>query len=199
MTDLPYRNDISAINEGLSDIMENLIEAYVSENEDPEWLFGEGAGDPKLIVRCMSDPHRFKQSEYVWDLYYLPNVQIPEKENDSGGVHINSSLLNLIGWRLHEKGMPVDKEFYYWMNVIMAIVPGMDYPMLARLLPWSMKQLGYDEWLPVLEAAIAETRIAETEPDSVPEGCSMLFCEIPESMWNSSPIYWLPSGGRCVH
>jgi hypothetical protein len=76
----------------------------------------------------------------------------------------------------------VEEEFYYWMNAIMAVVPGMDYPMMAKLLPWCMKQLGYDEWLPVLEAAIEETRIAETEPDSIPEGCSMIYCEVPESM-----------------
>lgn len=182
VTDLPYANDIGAINEALSDTMGNLIESYITEKEDPEWLIGEGAGDPKLILRCMSDPHRYKQPGYTWDQYYVPNAETPEDDNDCGGVHINSSLLNLISWRLHEKGMPVEEEFYYWMNVIMAVVPGMDYPMMAKLLPWSMKQLGYDEWLPTLEAAIAETRIAETEPDSIPEDCSMIYCAIPESM-----------------
>lgn len=180
--DLPYSNDIGAINEALSDTMGNLIESYITGKEDPEWLIGEGAGDPKMILRCMSDPHRYKQPGYVWDLYYVPNANDPEEDNDAGGVHINSSLLNLIAWRLHEKGMLVEEEFYYWMNVIMAVVSGVDYPMMAKLLPWSMKQLGYDEWLPVLEAAIGETRITETEPDSIPEGCSMIYCKIPESL-----------------
>ena len=78
--------------------------------------------------------------------------------------------------------MPVEEEFYYWMNVIMGIVPGMDYPLLAKLLPWCMKQVGYDEWLPVLEAAIAETRITETEPGSLPDGCSAVICKLTESM-----------------
>ena len=182
VTDLPYFNDIGAINEALSDTMGNLIETYINETDDPEWLIGEGARDPELILRCMSDPHRYKQPEYTWDMYYVPNVETPEEDNDAGGAHTNSSLLNLISWRLHEKGMPVEEEFYYWMNAIMAVVPGMDYPMMAKLLPWCMKQLGYDEWLPVLEAAIEETRIAETEPDSIPEGCSMIYCEVPESM-----------------
>ena len=182
VTDLPYFNDIGAINEALSDTMGNLIETYINETDDPEWLIGEGARDPELILRCMSDPHRYKQPEYTWDMYYVPNAETPEEDNDAGGAHTNSSLLNLISWRLHEKGMPVEEEFYYWMNAIMAVVPGMDYPMMAKLLPWCMKQLGYDEWLPVLEAAIEETRIAETEPDSIPEGCSMIYCEVPESM-----------------
>ena len=178
----PYFNDIGAINEALSDTMGNLIESYIAETDDPEWLVGEGARDPGMILRCMSDPHRYRQPEYVWDLYYAPNAETAEEINDCGGVHTNSSLLNLISWRLHEKGMPVEEEFYYWMNVLMALVPGMDYPMMAELLSWSMKQTGYDEWLPVLEAAVKETRIAETEPDSIPDGCFAVYCGLTESM-----------------
>ena len=183
---LPYFNDIGAINEALSDTMGNLIETYITETDDPEWLIGEGARDPDMILRCMSDPHRYQQPEYTWDLYYAPNAKTAEESNDCGGVHINSSLLNLISWRLHEKGMPVEEEFYYWMNVIMTVVPGMDYPMMAKLLPWCMKQVGYDEWLPVLEEAIAETRIADTEPDSIPDGCFAVYCELTESMREQS-------------
>lgn len=179
---LPYFNDTGAIDEALSDTMGNLIETYITEEEDPEWLVGEGAGNPEMILRCMSDPHRYRQPEYTWDLYYVPNVETAEEINDCGGVHTNSSMLNLIAWRLHEKGMPVEDEFYYWMNVDMAVVPGMDYPMMANLLPWSMKQMGYGEWLPVLEAAITETRIAEKEPDSVPDGCFAVYCGLTESM-----------------
>jgi len=181
-TNLPYFNDTGAINEALSDTMGNLIETWIDETGDPEWLIGEGMRDPQKILRCMSDPHRYKQPEYTWDLYYVPNAQIPMEDNDAGGVHTNSSLLNLIAWRLHEKGMPVAEEFYYWLNVNMAIVSGMDYPMMARLLPWCMKQLGYNEWLPVLEAAIAETKIAETKPDSIPDGSCAIYIELTESM-----------------
>ena len=50
------------------------------------------------------------------------------------------------------------------------------------LLPWCMKQLGYNEWLPVLEAAIAETKIAETKPDSIPDGSCAIYIERTESM-----------------
>ena len=78
--------------------------------------------------------------------------------------------------------MPVEDEFYYWMNVIMAMVPGTDYPLLAKLLPWCMKQTGFEEWLPVLEAAVQETRIAETEAEGIPDGCFAVRCEVPESL-----------------
>ena len=50
------------------------------------------------------------------------------------------------------------------------------------LLPWCMKQLGYNEWLPVLEAAIAETKIAETKPDIIPDGSCAIYIELTESM-----------------
>ena len=185
---LPYFNDVGAINEALSDTMGNLIESYITDKDDPEWLIGEGAGNPEMILRCMSDPHRYEQPGYTWDLYYVPNAGYASDDNDSGGVHTNSSLLNLIAWRLHEQGMPIEEEAYYWMNVIMAIVPGIDYPTMARLLPWSMKQLGYDQWLPALEEAIEETRIAETEPGYVPDGCCVVYCELPESVKQYSDI-----------
>ena len=75
--------------------------------------------------------------------------------------------------------MPVNTEFDFWMNTIMAITPGTDYPQMAELLPWMAKQLGLDEWLETLEKAIAETRIAEVAPEEVPEGCTLILCEIP--------------------
>ena len=74
------------------------------------------------------------------------------------------------------------------MNVIMAIVPGIDYPLMAKLLPWCMKQTGYDEWLPVLEDAIRETRIAETEAEDIPDGCFAVWCEVPESLREYSDL-----------
>ena len=190
-TNLPYLNDSGAINEALSDTMGNLIEAYITEKDDPEWLIGEGAEDPAIILRCMSDPHRYKQPEYTWDRYYVPHVETATDENDCGGVHTNSSLLNLISWRLHENGMPVEDEFYYWMNVIMAIVPGVDYPLMAKLLPWCMKQMGYEEWLPALEKAIAETRITETEPESIPDGCFGVYFELPEQLQEYTDMFIL--------
>lgn len=188
VSEMLFINDSGAINESLSDTMGNLIETYIAEKDDPDWLIGEGAGDPDMILRCMSDPHRYKQPEYTWDQYYASHVETATDKNDSGGVHVNSSLLNLISWRLHENGMAVEDEFYYWMNVIMAIVPGIDYPMMAKLLPWCMKQTGYEAWLPVLEAAIQETRIAETEPGDIPDGCFMVYCEVPEGLRERSDM-----------
>ena len=186
LTHCYYKNDTGAIDEAISDIMGNLIEEFVSENASPEWLIGEGAGDPKMVIRNMSNPHAFEQPAYVWDLYYSPTVEKGTDENDLGGVHTNSSLLNLIAWRLHEAGMPVEEECYFWMNVMMTITPGTDYPQLAKILPWVARTMGYDRWLETLQAAIEETKIADYIPDKVPEGCAMLLFSLPKSLENHS-------------
>lgn len=177
-----YKNDMGAINEALSDIMGNLIEETISKNASPEWLIGEGAGNPDMVIRNMSNPYAFKQPGYVWDLYYSPSVEKGTDENDMGGVHVNSSLLNLIAWRLHEAGMPVDAECYFWTNVMMTITPGTDYPQMAEILPWVARIMGYDEWLETLQAAIEETKIADCIPDKIPEGCAVLLLSLPEKM-----------------
>ena len=116
---------------------------------------------------------------------------VPDGACPAAGFLFRGGLLNLITWRLHEKGMPLEDECYYWINVIMAIVPGIDYPMLAKLPPWCMKQTGYEAWLPVLEAAVQETRIAETEAEGIPEGCFAVYCELPESLQACSDLLML--------
>ena len=67
------------------------------------------------------------------------------EENDYGGVHSNSSLLNLIAWRLHEAGMEPENEFYFMMNVILTMNSSIEYPDLVDLLPWCLKQVKMDE------------------------------------------------------
>ena len=79
----------------------------------------------------------------------------------------------------------------YQSIVIMAIVPGIDYPLLAKLLPWCMKQMGYDEWIPTLEEAIRETRISEEEPEVIANGCFAVCGNLPEDMQEYSSIILL--------
>ena len=175
----PYFNDTGAINESLSDIMGNLVEEMLGASDDPDWLLGEAAKNPAQILRCMSNPHLYNQPEFVWDRYYYPAAQFGMTGTDNGGVHVNSSMLNMIAWRLHEAGMKPEDEFYYMMNVIMTMTGTINYPQLAVLLPWCLKQVKMDEYMDVLEKAIAETGIAEILPTRIPEGCAMVTAEIP--------------------
>ena len=175
----PYLNDTGAINESLSDIMGNLIEEMLGASEDPEWMIGEAAGNPEQLLRCMSDPQRFRNPRFVWDLGYVPAVEHDGRGADHGGVHHNSSLLSLIAWRLHEAGMAPEDEFYYMMNVILTMTGGINYPQLAILLPWCLEQVKMGEYRDVLEDALEETLIAEVSPVRIPEGCALIRADLP--------------------
>ena len=180
--EVPYYNDNGAINEALSDIMGNLMEEMLGASDDPDWLLGEAAKNPEQVLRCMSNPHLFDQPEFLWDRYYYPAPAIPERRNDYGGVHINSSLLNLIAWRLHEAGMTPADEFDYFMNVILTMTGTIAYPDLAVLLPWCLERSKLGEYMDVLTKAIEETGIADYVPVKYAEGCAMVMAPFPAEL-----------------
>ncbi len=164
-----YMNDYGAINEAMSDIFGNLIESLMGKTKDKTWLIQENGIEP---IRCMSDPHQFEQPAFVWDEYYVPGVSEASDYNDNGGVHRNSSLLNLIAYRLNESGMAQEDQLYFWQNVSLILTPRTDYPQIADILPWVMKLIGEDSYVDVLEKAIDETGIRdkslpETPPDKL--------------------------------
>ena len=165
-----YMNDYGAIEESMSDIFGNLVEALLGKTEDKTWLIQENGAEP---LRCMSDPHQFDQPEFTWDRYYVPPATTPSVDNDNGGVHRNSSLLNLIAYRLNEAGMDQNDQLYFWRNVALALTPRTDYEMMSLVLPWTLSIVGKDEYMDVLTAAIEETGIADRSiPDSIPEDLS---------------------------
>ena len=180
MTYNSYVNDYGAINEAISDIQGNLCEMMSGATEDTAWTLGETGRNP---VRSMSDPHRFGQPEYVWDLYYDAPVQTPTLINDVGGVHSNSSLLNQIAWRLCEKGgMTLEEARAFWFAVDCAMVPGTDYPQMSELLPWVLKTQGMERCSGALEEAIATTRIGTREiPDTPDRQACLLTLTLPET------------------
>ena len=183
MTYNAYMNDYGAINEAMSDIQGNICDhMYVDEGEkeDPEWLLGEDIDAP---IRSMSDPHRFKQPEYTWDLHYVPHVKAPTELNDRGGVHSNSSLLNYLAWRVIEKdGMTLEEARAFWFAVDCSMVPGTDYAQLSELMPWVLKNLGMDRYQGALEAAIDVTRIRTEEmPETFDDDRALLTLTLPDT------------------
>lgn len=161
--------DPGAINEGMSDIMGNLIEMRL-EGDAGAWTMSEGLGKDK-IMRDLSNPHEFARPAFAFDTYYAPLPLTPTKMNDTGGVHINSTLLSLVSYRLHQAGMGLREQSYFWLNVALVTSPQADYPMMAKVLPWVMKQLGYDQYVDALKAAIDECKFTVTEdPGIIPEG-----------------------------
>lgn len=161
MTYNAYKNDYGAINEAMSDIQGNICEMMAGATEDTTWELGENGKTP---VRNMSDPHKYAQPEFSWDLHYVPAVKVPTDLNDRGGVHNNSSLLNNVAWRLCEKGgMSLEEARAFWFAVDCSMVPGTDYSQLSELLPWVMNNLGMEKYLDALEAAMDATRMRSNE------------------------------------
>ena len=98
---LVYKGESGAINEALSDIFGSAAEAWRdsggTSSTNPSsglkfnatnWTVGEAATVGGKMVRYMNDPAKDGQSKDNYDSRYLGT-------QDSGGVHINSGIMNL--------------------------------------------------------------------------------------------------------
>lgn len=180
MTTNLYVNDLGAINEGMSDILGNLVEMLIEDQPEGAWIIGENEGGENPY-RSMSDPHKYAQPEFAWDAYYGPAVVEPSPANDNGGVHINSSMLNIISYKLDQAGMDPSDQFYFWMNVALAMSPLTDYPQMVYLLPWCMEQAGYPQYVDALNKAIEEAKYNTTELSStLPENTGVITIQLPD-------------------
>ena len=162
------------------DIQGNLCEMLSGATADETWLIGENSGEK---IRSMSDPHRFQQPEYVWDVYYRAEVKDPTDANDHGGVHGNSSLLNRVAYLLcTEGGMSLEEARAYWFAADCAMVPGSDYAQLRDMLPWVMKITGLEKYEDALAKAMEETHMGETGvPDPVEADKALLTLNLPDN------------------
>lgn len=166
MTTNLYLNDMGSINEGMSDVMGNLIEMILVNKPETAWLIGDSSGGE--ILRNMKNPHEYRQPEFRWDTYYAPNVTEGTEVNDRGGAHTNSSLLGIVSYRLDQAGMESEDQFYFWMNVAFAMTPSTDYAQMAELLPWCMEQTGYTQYVPVVNKAIEDAAYTRVEIPKTP-------------------------------
>ena len=166
MTTNIYRNETGAVNEGMSDVLGNLVEMMLTNRPETAWLIGDSSGGGTL--RSMKDPHEFQQPAFRWDTYYTPSVTTGTELNDRGGVHRNSSLLNVVSYKLDQAGMKPEEQAYFWMNVALAMTPCTDYEQLAQLLPWCLKQSGYSSYVEALQKAIADEGYATVEAPATP-------------------------------
>lgn len=188
MTTNLYLNEYGAINEAMSDIMGNLIEISIDDDPDGNWIIGERS---ESVRRYFDDPNKGSQPGYFWDQYFVPNVAKGTDNNDSGGVHINSSLLNVISYKLSEAGMDEDDQCYYWMNVALTLTPRTDFAQLAEILPWCMKSAGYAQYEDAVRKALEETGYGDRQlPDEAPEGKAVLTFtySAPEKYRDYDPV-----------
>ena len=176
-----YNNDMGAINEGMSDVLGNLIQMIVEDKPDEAWLMGAGSGKERT-VRNMKDPHEYMQPEYTWDIYYAPHVTTPTKLNDLGGVHVNSSLLNKLSYQLDQAGMSPKEQFDLWLALALTMTPHTDYPQMAEMLPWCLADAGYSKYADALKTAIDTAKLTLTEePESMPQGSGKISLTYPSA------------------
>ena len=179
MTFNAYSNDYGAINEALSDIQGNLCQMMLGDTDDTQWLIGETGS---MIVRSMSDPHRYGQPEFAWDLYYQEKVGMPTDLNDRGGVHSNSSLLNHTAYRLCvDGGMSLEEARAFWFAAACSMVPGTDYAQLCDLLPWVLDNLGMQAYRPALSEALDAVGMGSNAlPEAIPENRTLVTLTLPD-------------------
>ena len=78
---LVYKDQSGALNEAMSDVFGEMIEADVLGSND--WIIGSSLRTP---LRSMSDPGRFHDPAKMSDFI--------QTSQDNGGVHINSGIIN---------------------------------------------------------------------------------------------------------
>ncbi len=89
--DLVYRNQPGALNEAFSDIFGEMIEARTTGR--PDWIMGQVLGD-RRFMRNMANPAAFTFSAgRPYPTRMSEFVELP-LDQDNGGVHINSSIIN---------------------------------------------------------------------------------------------------------
>lgn len=138
-----YENVTGAIEESYADILGNLTEMIVEpEKSDTElWSLAEQSGNP---IRCMGDPHRYYQPEYIGDAYYMTSTLSPGEVNDNGGVHTNNSILSYISYQLHQNGLSLEQSYNLWLDTFMVLNPMADYDDIRAYLKYSAQRNNYD-------------------------------------------------------
>ena len=115
-----YANEPGALNEAASDIIGNLCEMMLGATDDTDWLIGEKSGE---AIRSMSFPWLYRQPVRAGGTYYTEPAEKPSMENDFGGGHGNSSLINYIAWQLHAQGMPPEEELKLFLETLNFLTP----------------------------------------------------------------------------
>lgn len=100
---LKYEGESGALNESFADIFGTMAERFIRTkyNKSWNWTIAEDAG---IIIRSLSTPSRYYQSEYYHDVCWMnTNSNI-----DHGGVHTNSGVQNKWFYNLSQS-IGVDK------------------------------------------------------------------------------------------
>ena len=194
-----YLNELGAMHEAFSDVMGQLIELKLgATTETSQWLLGEHNDH---VYRSMSNPNNYNQPNYVGDLYYVAPVRVDDVlVNDHGGVHVNSSLMNSICYKLSLYGMTVDDQLHIWYNVIETMTPRADYDDLYAALIFSLRVYNltqYEQAVATIfdELGLTGDRIANAAAATKP-GCGRIRIQVSDAYKDYAiAVYVLTQGG----
>ena len=120
--DLYYHNESGALNESMADVFGVLISTYEKYHVESggnwvfdvdDWVIGDDIYTPLIAgdaLRSLSKPALYGQPENMNAYVYSPDTEA----GDWGGVHINSGILNKVGYLVAESiGMEKTAQIYY--------------------------------------------------------------------------------------
>lgn len=155
---LAYENESGALNEAFSDIFGTCVENYVCGSTT--WLIGHDILNYATNLRSMKDPFDSSdgldpQPKAYMGENWAPTADEPGQDNDQGGVHTNSGVLNYWFYLLSEGDGNYTNEFgdTYTVKGI-----GIDK---AELIAYCVNQFFLTPYATYLDAANASLYAAE--------------------------------------
>ena len=148
-----YENETGALDEALSDLIGNAVEADIRQWSPSEnaWLNG------------FRRAHKYEHALYVWDEFYTPSTDNPDDWNDWGSVHHNANLVSILAWQMYAAGMSPRDVFDFWFIFDLALTPKTDFAETAMKAAWCAEIAGLSEYAPVIQQAVEDLRLGEKD------------------------------------
>ncbi|MBN1952658.1 MAG: M4 family metallopeptidase [Bacteroidales bacterium] len=108
---LNYINESGALNESFSDIFGKTVDFYAKAEMD-DWWMGDDIAINAQAFRLMSNPNlRLDPDTYLGDFWITTDG---DENNDNGGVHTNSGVMNYWYYLLCEGGSGTNDDGYFF-------------------------------------------------------------------------------------
>ena len=178
-----YQNETGALDEALSDLIGNAVEADIRQ-----WSPSENAW-----LNSFRRAHENELALYVWDEFYTPSAGNPDEGNDLGDVHHKSELVSILAWQMYEAGMTSREVFDYWFTFDLALTPKTDFSETAVKAGWIAEIAGLSEYAPVIQQAAEDLHLHDTSlPADLPEHQGMVVFDNPLDTNNVTAVCYDP-------
>ena len=178
-----YENETGALDEALSDLIGNAVEASIRElspSENP-WL------------NSFRRSHASELPLYVWDEFYTPPASYPDDDNDFGDVHHNSEVVSILAWRMYEAGMTSRDVFDYWFTFDLVLTPKTNFGETAAKAGWVAEIAGLSDYAPVIQQAVGDLHLDDKSlPVDMPDHQGMVVFDNPLETSNVRGVCYDP-------